>query len=248
MVTKLIPEANKVYFINKYTMMHILEGTASIQVDFKNFHDWDDKLIFLEKGQYIKFLSSGFIVRKIEFEDDEIFKNPEFRVLFKHLISLGYINFDECADCQKYLERSIFSRPTEILDISSQQWYWQNPFNAANEEYHIIFDVKDIIDRQFKSHLKNDQIVNLLGQYDLNPQVIYTQKVGITINKLLADKRLTESKKDISFTNKSIKEIAYDFGYKDPAYFNRVFKSHTGLTPTEFRLNSEFDRKRHFCK
>ncbi|GAA0894455.1 hypothetical protein GCM10009122_41360 [Fulvivirga kasyanovii] len=246
MVTKLTPEANKVYFINKYTMIHILEGMGSIQVDFKNFHDWDDKLIFLEKGQYIKFLSDGFIVRKIEFEDQDIFRNREFRVLFKHLVSIGYINFDECTDCQKYLESSILSKPAEILDISSRQWYWQNPFNAKNDEYHIIFDVKDIVDSQYRNHLRNDEIVKLLDQYDLNAQAIYTQKVGVTISKMLANKRLTESKKEISFTDKSIKEIAYDFGYKDPAYFNRVFKSNTGHTPAEFRANAGFDERDTF--
>ncbi|MCG8577868.1 MAG: AraC family transcriptional regulator [Flavobacteriales bacterium] len=240
MVSKLIPEVSKVYFINKYTMIHILEGSGGIQVDFKNFHDWTDKLIFLEKGQYIKFLSEDFIVRKIEFDDVEIFRNKDFRVLFKHLVSLGYINFNECENCQHYLSGSIFSEPNQILDVSSRQWFWQNPFGANNDEYHIIFDVKDMIDEQFRNHLNNSQIVELIGNYDLNPQAVYTQKVGITIKNLLGNKRLLESKKSIAFDNKSIKEIAYDFGYKDPAYFNRVFKSHTGSTPNEFRKQLEY--------
>lgn len=44
-----------------------------------------------------------------------------------------------------------------------------------------------------------------------------------------------ESQKEIAFSNKSVKEISYDFGYNDPAYFNRVFKSNLGTTPNEFR-------------
>jgi len=147
MIKKFKPELNKVYFINQYSMIHILGGSGVIQVDFKNFDDWSDKLIFLEKGQYIKFFNDNFIVRKIEFDDEEIFKSKNFRVLFKHLISLGYINFKECSDCKKYLDQSIFSNPNEILDISSKQWFWQNPFQADYQEYHIIFDVKDIVDK-----------------------------------------------------------------------------------------------------
>jgi len=73
-------------------MLHILDGSGSIQVDFKNYIDWAGKLIFLEKGQYIKFLSEDFIIRKIEFDDDEIFSNEHVRVLFKHLVSLGLRN------------------------------------------------------------------------------------------------------------------------------------------------------------
>ena len=58
-------------------------------------------------------------------------------------------------------------------------------------------------------------------------------KIGITTKNLFNQKRLLESKKEIVFTDKSIKEIAYDFGYNDPAYFNRVFKKNEGKSPKE---------------
>jgi len=235
MVNKFTPELNKVYFINQYTMIHILSGKGVIQVDFKNFENWSDKLIFLEKGQYIKFLNDNFLVRRIEFDDNEIFKNKDFRVLFKHLVSLGYINFNECLDCQHYLNTSIFSNPNQILDISSKQWYWQNPFQANTDQYHVIFDVKDIVDDHFKSQLNNRDIAELLKPYDLDAQSIYKQKVGITIKGMLSRKRLIESQREIAFTNKSIKEISYEFGFNDPAYFNRVFRSNIGASPAQFR-------------
>ena len=134
MVEKLLPDINKVYFIVQHTLIHILSGGGGIQVDFKNYYDWQDKAIYMEKGQYVKFLSDDFVVRKIEFPNENLFYNQDIRVLFKHLISLGYINFSECVDCQKYLGNTVFSNDTsDLLDISSQQWYWQNPFNANKE-------------------------------------------------------------------------------------------------------------------
>lgn len=249
MVSKFMPELHKIYFINRYTLLHILEGSGGIQVDFKNYHDWIDKIIFLDKGQYIKFLSDDFLVRKIEFEDELMFRDQDVRVLFKHLISLGYINFEDCKDCQKYLSNTILSTNTkEIIDISSQQWFWQNPFQANKEEYHVIFDVKEIIDTQYKNHLQNKDISQLLAHYSLNAQALYSNKVGITIKALLGNKRLLESKKNIAFTDQSIKEVAYNLGYKDPAYFNRIFKSTTGKTPYEFRESIEFERKDFFIQ
>ncbi|MBO6517619.1 MAG: helix-turn-helix domain-containing protein [Bacteroidia bacterium] len=241
MVEKFKPEINKAYLIDQYTMIHILNGSGMIQVDFKNFDNWSDKLIFLEKGQYIKFINDDFLVRKIEFNDVEIFRNQNFRVLFKHLVSLGYINFSECTDCQNYLNNSIFSNPNEILDVSAKQWFWQNPFQANSHEYHIIFDVKDIVDHKFKNHLNNSEIAKLIRQYDMDAQSIYKDKVGLSIKKMFANKRLLESQKEIAFTGKSIKEISYEFGYNDPAYFNRIFKSNVGKTPNEFRENIAAD-------
>jgi hypothetical protein len=145
-VTKLFPKIDKVYFIEKYTLIHILSGKGNIQVDFENYFDWQDKAIYLEKGQYIKFLSDDFLIRKIEFPDEAMFRNKDVRVLFKHLISLGYIDFNECSDCQNFLNNAVFSEETnEIIDISSKQWFWQNPFKASKSEYQIIFDVKEVL-------------------------------------------------------------------------------------------------------
>ena len=247
MINKFQPELNKVYFINRNTMFHILKGSGGIEVDFKSYHDWADKLIFLEKGQYIKFLAENFTVRKIEFQDEKVFHNRKVRVLFKHLVALGYINFNECEACQEYLNNSVFSQQSrDIIDVSSEQWYWQNPFHANQEEYHVIFDIKDVIDHEFRSHLSNEKISKLIGRRGFHAQALFKSKVGFSVKSLLGQKRFLESKKDIAFTDKSIKEIAYDFGYKDPAYFNRVFSKMAGKTPTKFREEIDFERSDSF--
>lgn len=243
MIVKFQPALNKVYLIEKYTMFHILKGSGGIEVDFATYHDWSDKLIFLEKGQYIKFLSEHFLVRKIEFEDEVVFRNKDVRVLFKHLVALGYIDFDECDTCKEYLDTSIFSnQASDIIDVSSQQWYWQNPFHANQDEYHVIFDVKEVIDQKYKFHLSNEQISKIINVQGYEAQALFKSKIGLSIKSMLGQKRLLESKKEIAFTDKSIKEIAYEFGFKDPAYFNRVFSKVAGKSPNKFREAISFER------
>ncbi len=249
MVIKLFPEIEKIYFIEKYTLIHILKGSGNIQVDFENYFDWQDKAIYLEKGQYIKFLSDDFVVRKIEFPDETMFRNKDVRVLFKHLISLGYIDFAECSDCKSFLDKSVFSEKTEkIIDISSKQWYWQNPFQASKNEYQIIFDAKDIIDTQFQNRLTNQELVKLINENGVDAQALVRKKIGISIGKLLSKKRLVESKRKIAFTDKNIQEISYEIGFNDAAYFNKVFKNTTGSTPSEFRKNFDFKERDTFVQ
>ena len=235
MISKFRPEINKVYFINHYTMFQILDGSGAIQVDFNNYLDWSDKLIFLEKGQYIKFLSDSFLVRKIIFDDSEMFRNENMRVLFKHLISLGYINYQECEKCQKYLNDTLFTSTKNIIDTSVNQWFWQNPFNASQEEYQIIFDLKEMIDEHFNNQLSVTELTNSLKRSNKQVHVLLKDKVGLTVKNLLTNKRVKEGRKKIAFSGQSIKSIAYDLGYNDPAYFNRVFKKSTGITPNEYR-------------
>ncbi|WP_136468288.1 helix-turn-helix domain-containing protein [Flagellimonas onchidii] len=249
MVEKLHPELNKVYFINKYTLLHIISGSGTIQVDFKNYNDWQDKAIYLEKGQYIKFFSDDFVVQKIEFPNKTIFEKKEVRVLFKHLISLGYINFNECAECKRYLSNTVFSDNTsEIIDISSRQWYWQNPFKANKQEYQIIFDVKDIIDENYYGNFNNNDLTQLMTENGYEAQTLVKNKIGLSIKNLISNKRLMEGKKKIVFTDKSIQEVSYETGYKDPAYFNRVFKNTTGMTPSEFRNDFDYENRDTFTQ
>ncbi|MFY0631549.1 MAG: AraC family transcriptional regulator [Flavobacteriaceae bacterium] len=248
-VKKFSPILNEIYFIEKYTLIHILSGNGSIQVDFKNYFDWQDKAIFLEKGQYIKFLSEDFVVRRIEFSNESTFYNDDVRVLFKHLISLGYINLMECEECQTFLSQSMLSEnSSDIIDISSKQWYWQNPFKANKEEYQIIFDTKEVIDAQFSNHLSSSDLVSLINDKGYNAQALIKNKVGLSIKNLMSSKKLIESKKEIAFTEKSIQEVSYELGFNDAAYFNRVFKKSTGQSPLEFRENFDYKNRDLFSQ
>lgn len=249
MVRKVKAEINKVYFINTYTLVHILEGSGNIQVDFKNYHDWEDKAIYLEKGQYIKFMSDDFVVRFIDFPDEVLFRCKDVRILFKHLISLGYINFNECEDCQVFLDNTVFNtHMCDLIDVSTAQWYWQNPFQANKEEYQVIFDVKDVIDSEFKNRINTQTLIHHITDTRYDLQHLIKDKVGISIRKLIQNKQLTESQKEVAFTEKSIKEIAYDLGYSDPGYFNRVFKKEVGQTPNEFRENFDYQNRNTFSQ
>lgn len=217
-------------------MIQVLQGRGSIEVDFRQYFDWDNRLIFLEPGQYIKFLTETFVLRKIEFGRGEISRNHDERVLFKHLVSLGYVSFTDSVECQKFLnEHALNSDASKIIDISSRQWYWQNPFNATREEYQVIFDVKEMIDKRFRKHVSHEDLTNWLAGYPINPHNLFANKVGITVKRLWGTKRILEAKKALAFSSQSVKEIAHGLGYEDRSYFSRSFKLITGNTPMEFR-------------
>ncbi len=249
MVQLFNPELNKVYFINQYTLLHILSGSGGIQVDFKNYFDWEDKVIYLEKGQYIKFLSDDFKAQKMEFPSKTIFENREVRVLFKHLISLGYIDALQGSPLEKYLSGKA-SQPDsrEIIDHSLVQWFQQNPFNASKSEYQSIFDVKESIDQLFSTQVALLELRDLACEDGMDASRLIKEKLGVTVRSMLEEKRLVESKKKVVFTDCSVQEVCFDVGFKDPAYFNRVFKKRTGYTPIEFRDNFDYERQDRFVE
>ena len=53
--------------------------------------------------------------------------------------------------------------------------------------------------------------------------------------ELLNQRLVTESKRLLLYTTDTSKEISYNLGFEDPAYFSRFFKVHTGLSPKQFK-------------
>ncbi len=250
MVKVFQPKLGEVYFINTYTLYVIKAGEGIIEIDFNNYGDWSNRAIYLSKGQYIKFLGENFEVFSISFPNLQTFQSHKFRVLFKHLISLGYIDLDKCQACQQFLKKGVFAEESNhILDLSEKHWYWQNPFQANPQQYQIIFDLKDVLDEHYSEQINGTQLLEMLGnQTDYQISKLVKQKLGLTVNRLLSEKRTLEGMKKSAFTNENIQQIAFNSGFKDPSYFNKVFKNKTGLTPGQFREGFDYAQRDPFVQ
>ncbi len=73
--------------------------------------------------------------------------------------------------------------------------------------------------------------------------VLMKEELGCTATQYLMQYRITIAKKQLSFTDVPIKDIANMVGFKTVQHFNRIFKEITGTTPAEFRKSSVQKRK-----
>lgn len=67
---------------------------------------------------------------------------------------------------------------------------------------------------------------------------IVRERTGMSVKKFLINRVLLEAKRLIIHSEKSVKEIAYQLDFLEPAHFSNFFKKHLGITPSKFR--SEF--------
>jgi AraC-like DNA-binding protein len=51
-----------------------------------------------------------------------------------------------------------------------------------------------------------------------------------------------EAKRNLVYTNMTVNDVAYDLGYKDPAYFSRFFSTHVGEAPGRFKTRYRRNR------
>ena len=96
--------------------------------------------------------------------------------------------------------------------------------------------------RAVEMHFKS---LHLVGAYAalLNiPMRSLTHAVttcALTSPLALINRRLIiEAKRDLWLTDRKVKEIAHDLGFKDPSYFVKFFKFHTEEQPLEFRARA----------
>ena len=66
----------------------------------------------------------------------------------------------------------------------------------------------------------------------------FKQETGKTITAYILEKRMAHAMHLLSATNLQIQTIALHCGMVDAQYFSKLFKQHTGLTPTQFRRDN----------
>lgn len=73
---------------------------------------------------------------------------------------------------------------------------------------------------------------------------IARQGLGMSALTAIDARAVHEAKRELAYSNLSVKQIAAELGFRDEAYFGRFFRKQTGLRPTEFREQSHrrFDR------
>ncbi|MDF2960601.1 MAG: ytdP4 [Paenibacillus sp.] len=64
---------------------------------------------------------------------------------------------------------------------------------------------------------------------------LFHQETGLTYSQYLTQYRLAQAKRLLRETNLKMYEICELAGYKDPAYFSRMFKTVEGMSPNDYR-------------
>ena len=100
-------------------------------------------------------------------------------------------------------------------------------------------ELRELIGTHYITQPNTSFYAKKLGITNKKLNEIALQSFGATVKQLLQDTLLLAIKREIKLGEKSSKEIAFDLGFEDPAYFTRFFKKHTGMTPIQFRKESK---------
>ena len=92
----------------------------------------------------------------------------------------------------------------------------------------------DYIEQHYTSEISLDDVAKFVGISPQHFSKIFKMETGTNYVDWLSDLRIEQAKKYLSSGERTIKEICYLVGYKDPNYFSRIFKKIVGMSPSEY--------------
>jgi AraC family transcriptional regulator, transcriptional activator of pobA len=95
---------------------------------------------------------------------------------------------------------------------------------------------KQLLEAKIRSYQRVEDYADFLKISRAHLNNISKKTFGLHVSVLIKEKLLTEIKRELLFTNKSIKEISFEMNFSDISNFIRFFKKHTGINPNEYRL------------
>lgn len=94
-----------------------------------------------------------------------------------------------------------------------------------------------LVEKHYKEKKQVEDYAEILGiaSASLTKKL---QKFGVESPSRIIKKRIvTEAKRLLLYTEKSVKEIAFILGYEDQHYFSRFFTKEAGISPSDYKRN-----------
>jgi AraC-like DNA-binding protein len=228
-------------------------GHSKIIVDFKEITLAESSIICILPGQvhYVTFVDSGtqaslLIVdsKLISKKNRSIFEENYFDYLSANVNSTTSHFLNSCIELveasQKLSTNSevIYSLTNTCVCVFAHAYEQIKVSETVISRKHIITkQFKSLLLKHFKTHKSAANYANELNISSayLNEAVKLT--TGFTVSYWIQQMILTEAKRLLYATDNTVKEIAYELGYDDHAYFNRFFSNLEKRTPLQFRVN-----------
>jgi AraC family transcriptional activator of pobA len=93
-----------------------------------------------------------------------------------------------------------------------------------------------LIEAQYRQQPSIEQFAAQLGMSSAHLNALCRRLADRSALQLLHERLLLEAKRQLTYTNMTISQVADSLGFSEPAYFTRFFKRNTGLSPRDFRL------------
>ena len=127
-------------------------------------------------------------------------------------------------------------------DATAKDRKWKNLDNLKNaleqdnseDESDKVEKACDIICKNYNTRLKEEDVARAIRISASHLRLLLKKNLGKNFTTLLHEYRIEAAKHLIINEGQTFSEIALRVGFETPAFFFKLFKRHTGMTPKEY--------------
>ena len=113
----------------------------------------------------------------------------------------------------------------------------KNQIRLIKSELDIIREFNYLVESHFKTKHTVQEYAEILNKSAKTLANLFHKFSTITPLQIIQQRRMLEARRLLKYTDKSIKEIAYELEFEDIQTFSRFFKKQESISPINFRNN-----------
>jgi len=241
------------------TLVWFLDDESIFNVDGKEYSFNRNQIITLTEFHGLKMKSTG-LVKMIRFNrqffcildhDSEvsckgllffgasnlpIITLPEDQVRkFEMLWSVFEMEIESADELQLEMLQMLLKR---LLILLTRLYKAQDDFSAADHsQMEQVREFNFLVEQHFKTKHSVAEYAELMFKSPKTLSNLFSKLGAKTPLQYIQERIMLEARRLLTYTDKSVKEIAYEVGYDDIPTFSRFFKKKEGLSPTDFKEN-----------
>ena len=221
------------------------EKTGNISVEeFQYPLQWENRIrtaVCKEKPEILKNEMEEFIKYVLEMRCHPRYIRKTYKKMLTYMENVCH---EVNKEAYKRLQNLDSDRANLITEGEFRE-YFQEAVEIIQESRDKKEDIGNYAIRRAINYIRehygeNISLDMLAEQLEITPEylsALFNKEVGINFSTFLKRFRISQAKRLLKGTDQKIYEIAYQVGYNDPKYFNRVFKEEIGVSPGDYRQN-----------
>ncbi|RYJ52807.1 helix-turn-helix domain-containing protein [Flavobacterium petrolei] len=245
---------------NSYVLVFFTKGSGTHEIDFDVFAIQQGSMFFLQPGQMHHWNLSDDVEGFVIFYSQEMY-NLYFgqKTIADFPFYSSVDNKPEMVFDASELKAILPYFESLIVEIQSNQLLKQDKIMNLLDIIHIEIARKYSETHLHEAHSYNVKIKNfeVLLEHNFKTEkapFFYASQLNITLKHLnricnemlqktttevITARIILEAKRMLMDKKFTVNEIATELGFDDYSYFTRLFKKHTGMTPTDFRISKK---------
>lgn len=106
---------------------------------------------------------------------------------------------------------------------------------SVRGEMRLFQRFNQMVNEKYRQHLTVPDYADALGISESRLNELCRRLANLPPKRLIFERLMREARRQLLFSTASVHQIAWQLGYKDPAYFARFFHRIEGCSPSTFR-------------